>query len=103
MYMDTKREQLRDPVSALRDPEIRCDVFSGMPETGGAGAAATMIARLPDGRRLSWMVEVWIDTWEPGGEWSAVVKGDIDRDDPTDLSANDECLFLEQRRFHDVQ
>jgi hypothetical protein len=99
---DITRNQLRAADLALRDPQIRWDVFPGMPETAGAGAAVSLLATLADGRRVSWTVEVWIDTWEAGGEWSAVVKGDVDRDLTSEALSDEECLFLEQETFHDL-
>jgi hypothetical protein len=86
----------------FRDPDFRTSAFTGMAETEGAGVAAVLLARLPDGRQVSWMVEVWIDTWQPGGEWSAVVKGDVDRDLTIEEFPDDECPYLEQRTVHDV-
>jgi len=63
----------RETTAALRDPEIHWDVFPGLPGTSGAGAP-----------------------------WSAVVKGDVDRDLTGGPVADEECLFLEQRTLQDV-
>ena len=82
MYRDLDSPQRRQADGGLRDPELA--------------------ARLPDRRRVHWTVDVWLHQSEPDGPWSAVVKGDVDRDLTDDAYSDDECLFLEQRTVHDA-
>jgi len=102
LHLDIEDQQRRRTEDGLRDAEIRTSVFAGASGTAGAGADVIVLARLPDGRRVSWAVEVGIDAGEPGGPWRAVVKGDVDRDLTDEPSSDEECLFLEQRTVHDV-
>jgi hypothetical protein len=102
LHRDIHRRQGLQAGGGLRDARIYSNLFTGQPGTAGAGASVSLLARLPDGRGISWTVEVWIDTWDAGGPWSAEVKGDVDRDLTDEPFADDECLFLEQRTVHDV-
>jgi hypothetical protein len=83
----------------LHEPETRTEVFTGMHGTAGAGAAATLTARLADTRMVVWTVEVWLDTWVNEGGWSAVVKGEIEVDDS---EGEPQTVFDVQRTVHDV-
>lgn len=69
-------------------------LFSGFDGTGGAGADVSIIAKHPDGRQLSWMVEIWIDRFVGDDNWYATVKGEIDLDDD---EGDDYCIVNEQR------
>ena len=79
-------------------PELH--IFQGSEGTGGAGAYVTVIARHPDGRQLSWTVEIWIDRYPDGGDWYSTVKGEIDLDDD---QGDDYCVLNEQRQVDNVQ
>jgi hypothetical protein len=46
-----------------------------------------------------WNVEVWLDTWDNEGPWSAVVKGVIEVDDS---EGEPQTVFDVQRTVHDV-
>jgi hypothetical protein len=72
-----------------------------MPHTTGAGVAACLSARRPDGRLVVWTVEAWLDTWDEDAEspWTAVVKGEIEADVP---SGDPDTVFDVQRTVHDV-
>jgi hypothetical protein len=83
----------------LHEPQKRTEVFTGMDGTAGAGAAATLTARLADKRLVVWNVEVWLDTWDNEGPWSAVVKGVIEVDDS---EGEPQTVFDVQRTVHDV-
>jgi hypothetical protein len=83
------------------DPTTRTELFGGMPHTTGAGVAACLSARRPDGRLVVWTVEAWLDTWDEDAEspWTAVVKGEIEADVP---SGDPDTVFDVQRTVHDV-
>ena len=90
--------------AALREPQLRTEVFAGLAGTGGAGAAASVIARRTDDRLVVWTVEVWIDTWGEDDEWSAVVKADVEVAVPVEAGdADPEVPFDVQRTAHDAQ
>ena len=80
-------------------PTIRTEVFTGLPDGAGAGAAASLTTRLAGGQLATWNVEVWIDTWQDVGSWSAVVKAELDVGVPLGES---ETLFDVQRTVHDA-
>jgi hypothetical protein len=94
ILMNTRLEPGR-----LHEPQKRTEVFTGMHGTAGAGAAATLTARLADKRLVVWNVEVWLDTWDNNGPWSAVVKGEIEVDDS---EGEPQTVFDVQRTVHDV-
>ena len=83
----------------LREPTRRTEAFTGMHHTAGAGAAATLTARLADKRLVVWNVEVWLDTWDNEGPWSAVVKGEIEVDDS---DGEPQTVFDVQRTVYDA-
>ena len=89
---------------ALREPQLRTEVFAGLAGTGGAGAAASVLARRADDRLVVWTVEVWIDTWGEDDEWSAVVKADVEVAVPVEAGdADPEVPFDVERTAHDAQ
>ena len=80
-------------------PTIRTEVFTGLPDGGGAGAAASLTTRLADGQLAIWTVEVWIDTWQDVGSWSAIVKAELEVGAPL---GEPETLFDVERTVHDA-
>jgi hypothetical protein len=79
-FTDIRRQELLRPEDGFREPESRAYVFSGLPETGGAGAAASLACRRADQRMILWTIQVWIEKWDKVS-WSADVKGEIEVDD----------------------
>jgi hypothetical protein len=81
--------------SASQPTTPRVEIFDGMPGTRGAGASVSLSAKRSDARRVVWLVEVWIDTWDTQDTWQTIVKGEIDIDDD---DGNDECELNIQRQ-----
>lgn len=90
--------EAQSPGAGLREPESRTELFTGMPGTGGAGAAASLTARLVDQRLVVWTVELWIEKWDEES-WSATVKGEIEVDDE---SGEPQTVFDVQRSVREV-
>jgi len=95
---DIRVQELLSPGNGLREPEMRTEVFTGMPGTGGAGAAASLAARRSDQRLVLWTVELWIEQWD-GESWSARVKGEIEVNDE---SGEPQTVFDVQRAVREI-
>jgi hypothetical protein len=95
---DIVAQELKSPGAGLHEPETRTEVFTGMPGTGGAGAAAYLTAQLADERSVVWTVELWIEKWDEES-WSATVKGEIEVDDE---SGEPQTVFDVQRTVSEV-
>ena len=53
-----------------------------------------------DGRRVAWLVEIWIERWGHDDGWTATVKGEIDIDDEL---GDDYCDLNVQRSVTSVE
>lgn len=84
------------PGIEAREPEVH--IFEGL-GIGGAGLDVTLAAMRPDGRRVVWAVELWIDTFGSDG-WRVQAKGEIDVDDAAGV---DYCVVNEQRSLATAQ
>lgn len=103
--MDIRRQELIRPGEGLYDPEVSTQVFTGLTHTRGAGAAAYLTAKMRDKGKVTWTVEVWIDTWQAPGEegegsWKATVKGEVEIDDGV---GDPRSKFDLQRNADDIQ
>ncbi|GAB4082538.1 hypothetical protein GCU67_11230 [Modestobacter muralis] len=98
------RGTLHRQPALFADLRLQTEIFSGMPPSlgfdgSGAGASAFLSAQRADGGLVVWTVEVWIDTWAGEGQWSALVKAEIEAGGP---SEDTESVLVVQRTVHDA-